>query len=181
MNAYVVVADGARARIFAWQGAEDPSLDGKPSLVEQDNVTNPEARLADREIFSDRAPRKPTGPGAFNAGSNDHRERNRRESQARFVRLMAERVQQSVARAQPARVLLVAEPKLLGEARQEFAAVLPRNLDVVELAENLSKQSAAEIHAHLAQKGLLPAPLNGPTADQFVPRGQPRPGSDIRR
>jgi hypothetical protein len=77
--------------------------------------------------------------------------------------------------------LLVAERNMLDDVRQEVVAALPRDLEVVELAENLSKQSTNELQRALANRGLLPAPVSGPSFEQFVPRGQPMPDSASRR
>jgi protein required for attachment to host cells len=181
MHAYLVVADSARARFFSWQGASDPALDGTPHLVELENVTNPEARVHDRDLFSDRSPRNRSGGGSTPHAFDDHRDGSRKESQLRFVRLVAEQLSRRIAERRPARLLLVAERNMLDDVRQEVVAALPRDLEVVELAENLSKQSTNELQRALSNKGLLPAPANGPSFDQFVPRGQPVPGSVRRR
>jgi protein required for attachment to host cells len=183
MNAYLVVADSTRARLFTWPEAKDPLLDGSPRLIELENVTNPEGRLQDREVFSNRnTTNRPSMLGSGPAHSfDDHREGNRRESELRYIRRLTERLLEHVAAERPARLLLVAEPHVLDELRQELVAKLPRDLDVIELAENLSKHSASDLHVALAHKGLLPSPLTGPTREQFIPRGQPVPGSDVKR
>jgi protein required for attachment to host cells len=169
--------------LFSWQGGTEPLLDGSPRLIELENVTNPEGRLQDRELFSNRnTSNRPSmiGPGPAHS-FDDHREGNRRESELRYIRRLTEQLLEHIAAERAARLLLVAEPHVLDELRQELVAVLPRDLDVVELAENLSKQSPSDLHVALAQKGLLPPPPTGPSREQFIPRGQPVPGSDVKR
>jgi protein required for attachment to host cells len=180
MNAYLVVADSARARFFSWRGTSDPSLDGTPHLVELENVTNPEARVHDRDLFSERSPRNHSGGAGSTHAFDDHRDGSRKESQLRFVRLVAEQLSRRIAEQRPGRLLLVAERNILEDVRREVVPALPRDLEVVELAENLSKQSTNELQRALAQKGLLPAPASGPSFEQFVPRGQPVPDSSSR-
>lgn len=180
MNAYLVVADSARARFFSWQGTSDPALDGTPHLVELENVSNPEARVHDRDSFIDRGPRTRSRAAGSPQASDDSQDGSRKESQLRFVRLVAEQLSKRIAEQRPGRLLLVAERNMLEDVRREVVPALPRDLEVVELAENLSKQSTNELQRALAHKGLLPAPANGPAFEQLVPRGQPAPDSSSR-
>lgn len=185
MKAYFVVVDAARARLFSWQSPADVSLDGYPPLAELEDLTNPQARLQDREVFSNeitnnRATYRSVGPGPAHA-FDDHRAGNRDESLRRFLREVARSLNEHVARERPSRIVLVSETQVLHELREEVVAALPRDIQVTELAENLGKESATGLQLALAKKGLLPQPPRGPTQDQFVPRGQPVPGSDVKR
>jgi protein required for attachment to host cells len=181
MKAYLVALDTARARLFYWAGAGDPSLDGPPRLTELEDLTHPEARLHDREVFSNEiGNNRTTGPGPAHA-FDDHREAHRSEGVRRFAREVGRRLSDLVSRDAPSRVILISETQMLHDLRQEVEAALPRGISVTELAENLSKLGAAELQLVLAKKGLLPGPHKGPTVDQFVPRGQPMPGSDVKR
>jgi protein required for attachment to host cells len=181
MDAFLIVADSARARLFNWRAPGDPLLDGSPRLVELENVTNPEGRLQDRELFSNPITNNRASSIGPAHSFDDHREGNRRESELRYIRRLTEQLHKHIAAERPGRVLLVAEPHVLDELRQELVAELPRDLDVVELAENLSKKSASDLHLALSNKGLLPPPLTGPSPEQFIPRGQRVPGSDVKR
>lgn len=176
MKSYlVVVVDAARARLLRWQGSDDVSLDGYPQLVELEDLVNPEGRLMDREVFSNEITNnRTTGPGPAHS-KDDHREANRRESLRRFIRDLSVRADEHITRERPARVVLVSETHVLHELRRELEARLPRGVQVVEIPENLGKASLTDVHQALARKGLVPPPPKGPTPDQFVPRGQPRP------
>jgi hypothetical protein len=181
MKAYLVALDTARARLFYWGGAGDPSLDGPPRLTELEDLTNPEARLQNREVFSnDTGNNRTTGPGPAHA-FDDHREGNRSEGVRRFARDLGRRLSDLVSRDPSSRVILISETQMLHDLRQEVESALPRGISVTELPENLSKLSATDLQLALAKKGLLPGPQKGPTVDQFVPRGQPMPGSDVKR
>lgn len=186
MKAHLVVVDAARARLFSWKSSDDVALDGYPRLVEVDDLTNPEGRLQDREVYSNEITNNRTTYGTGGAGPShafdDHRDAHRGETQRRFVRDIARRLNEHVTRDKPSRVILVSETQVLHDLRQEVEAALPRDIQVVELAENLTKESATHLQQILAKKGLLPQqPPKGPTVDQFVPRGQPNPGSDVKR
>lgn len=186
MKAHLVVVDAARARLFSWKSSDDVALDGYPRLVELDDLTNPEGRLQDREVFSNeitnnRTTYRNAGPGPAHA-FDDHRDAHRGETQRRFLRDVARRLNELVTRDRPSRVILVSETQVLHDLRQEVEPSLPRDVQVAELAENLSKESPTHLQQILSKKGLLPPQQpKGPTAEQFVPRGQPMPGSDVKR
>jgi protein required for attachment to host cells len=182
MKAYLVVLDSARARLLRWQDPEDPDLDGSASLTELADLVNPEGRLQDKEIFSTRLhTNRTTGAGQPHA-FDDHREGNREESFRRFVRDVVRRLSEDLRQETFDRLLIMAETQTLSDLREELSGVLPRGLIVIELAENVAKQSAVELQERLVKKGILPAPTKGagPSAGQFVPRGQPMPGSDVK-
>lgn len=181
MKAYLAVVDAARARLFSWQSSEDVSLDGHARLTELDDLTNPEGRLQDRELFSNEiGNNRTTGPGPAHA-FDDHRDGHRGETQRRFTRDIARRLNELVSRDRTSRVILVSETQVLHDLRQDVEATLPHGTQVMELAENLGKEAPNDLHLALAKKGLLPQPPKGPTREQFVPRGQPMPGSDVKR
>lgn len=185
MKAHLVVVDAARARLFSWKSSDDVALDGYPRLVELDDLVNPEGRLQDREVFSNeitgnRTTYRMAGPGPTH-GFDDHRDAHRDELQRRFLRDVARRLSEHVTREGPSRVILVSETQVLHDLRQEVESALPRDIQVEELAENLSKENPTHLQQILAKKGLLPQQPKGPNVDQFVPRGQPMPGSDVKR
>jgi protein required for attachment to host cells len=183
MKAHLVVVDAARARLFSWKSSDDVALDGYPRLVELEDLANPEGRLQDREVYSNelsRATNRVGGDGPAHA-FDDHRDAHRGETQRRFIRDIARRLNDHVTRDKPSRVILVSETQVLHDLRQEVESSLPRDVQVAELAENLSKETPTHLQQILSKKGLLPAQPKGPTADQFVPRGQPNPGSDVKR
>ena len=185
MKAHLVVVDAARARLFSWKSSDDVALDGYPRLVELDDLTNPEGRLQDREVYSNeltnnRTTYRTVGPGPAHA-FDDHRDAHRGETQRRFIRDIARRLNEHVTRERPSRVILVSETQVLHDLREEVEAALPRDIQVAEVAENLTKENPTRLQQILAKKGVLPPPPKGPTVEQFVPRGQPNPGSDVKR
>jgi hypothetical protein len=181
MAMYLVVADSTRARLLTWQASSDPVLDGSSRLVELESLTNPEGRLQDREVFSNEITNnRTTGPGPAHA-YDDHRDAHRLESFRRFARYVAEQASEHVTRERLARVVLICETRVQHALRQTFEAELPHGLELTVINENLAALSTTQLQHALARLGLVPAPEKGPSVEQYVPRGQPVPGSIGKR
>ncbi len=150
----VVVADGARARLFALQEVELGEIG--PNLVELSDLSNPECEAAGKEIWSDTQ----SGRNRSQAGTHaydDHRDSHRAELARRFASKIAEATTQLVHAQQARRLVVVAESRMLGHLRQAMPVSNGRPLVVVELAKDLSKLPAQELHSHLTKAAILPA------------------------
>ncbi len=154
----ILVADGTRARLFALDpDARAPGVSG-PDLVEYEDRVNPEHELAGHDKYSTTRtgenlnPRK--GP---THGYDDHRAQEEREHERRFAQDIAQHAVKFAAAEHAAHLVVVAEKRMLGLLRA--ALVLPAHpkFELRELAKDLTHFSAADLHAHLADAGLLPA------------------------
>jgi protein required for attachment to host cells len=151
----VVTADGARARFFTLHSPETPELEGGPDLVEHEDLVNPESLLKPSDV---RAPsgrhRPPTGQVSH--AYDDHRANQAAEHQARFARYVAERLTDFAAQRGAKHLVLSADPRLLGLLRPELERRLGAELDVRELARDVSGLTRPQIHEQLSDAGLLP-------------------------
>lgn len=154
-QAVVVVADGARARIFTLWEPDLPDIQGGPELREDEDLVNPEAELAQRERFSDVGGYHHTGRGASH-GYDDHRGQHEADVDRRFARRVAERAANFAMEARASRCVVAAKAKMLGMLRREIGSRVGPEVNIDECARNLSKLPPGEIHAHLADMGLLP-------------------------
>ena len=132
MEIRVIVADNARARIFA-------SHTTLRQLQEIEGFTHPEGRLSNQELVSD-------GPGRSREHGDDYRQRTapRDVEAARFAHLLAQHLKDMHSSQHFDSLVLVAPPKFLGLLRQQ----LPKPLDqLVERTVNkdLSTCSIEEI------------------------------------
>ncbi|HWO13447.1 MAG TPA: host attachment protein [Polyangiaceae bacterium] len=167
----IIVADGARARFMTLEIPIEPSIDGGARLVEHDDLVNPEAEAPERGLFSDRMGRgHASGSGAAHA-VDDHREQHQQEVERRFVRRLLERAERFVGEQGARRLVLVSEARLLGALRTQLVDHRLRGVEVLELAENLTRRALGEIQAKLAARGALPA-ARAPDLGVFRPRGQ---------
>jgi protein required for attachment to host cells len=156
------------------KGIDDPAFEGNPRLMEHDNVVNPLGVLPQREVFTDRASRKPSGAARVGAGggpvTDDHRERHEAEDSRRFAKLVAEAAQRFVSEQRLTQLVLAAGPSSLGILREPLTG-LSASAELVELPLDLSAQSLPQIRDVLVKRGLLPAP-ELPRGGVFRPRGQ---------
>jgi protein required for attachment to host cells len=126
-------------------------------LIELETLVDPEGELTGRELFTE------AHSGTNHAGSgasyeyDDHRERHRREVERRFAKRVA-LAAGDFARAHGAqKLVLAAEPQMLGMLRQVLPSNLPREVALVELARDLSWHTPEHIQRALAEHGALSA------------------------
>ena len=142
-DAWVLVADAARARIFS---VDSPRAKLHP--VEQ--LVSPEARLHDRDINADRPGRAfdSFGEGRHAMGTNS----NPKEQDAkRFAREVADHLEQGRVGNRFDRLVVVAEPHFLGLLRKAIKPPLEQ-LVTLEINKDLSKANDAEIRKHLPER-----------------------------
>jgi protein required for attachment to host cells len=84
---------------------------------------------------------------AYEDGRQDHVN----EYERRFVQMIANEIVNFNKNKRIQRLLLVAEPHI-----EAIAPLVPKNLQIQELAKDLCKLKPKEIYEYLAQKNLLP-------------------------
>ncbi|HSH27740.1 MAG TPA: host attachment protein [Wenzhouxiangella sp.] len=160
MNTWVVVADAARARFFvvrdnsgAYLGSEAfPSSQPAPEgeLEEVTSLSNPAARLSNRDLETDR-------PGASVERKGDamhaYEPRNSvRDVEAkRFAREVVAELDQALQNGRMERFYLMAAPDFLGLLRDTMGKALQGALVSGE-AKNVSERSTDDIRAALPQR-----------------------------
>jgi protein required for attachment to host cells len=167
----ITVVDGAHARFFTPEIPEDPIVDGGARLIEHQDLVSPEADIRGRQLFSDRRGRAHASPAGAAHALDDGRERHLEELERRYVRRLVDELERFVQRERATRLLLVAEPRLLGVLREQLRYERLRGVEVVELGENLSQRPVAQIQSILALRGVVPAAAS-PDVGVFRARGQ---------
>jgi protein required for attachment to host cells len=168
----IIVADGARARFITFQPRDELTPERGTNLIEHFDLINPEGDLPARELFSDRPGRTHGSPNGSAHGPDDHREQHQLELTRRFARRILDQARRFLAEQSPKRLMLAAEPQLLGVIRAELENNALRGAEITTIAEDLSRRSLGDIGEILAQHGLLP-PASPPRAGVYRPRGQP--------
>jgi protein required for attachment to host cells len=152
----VVVADRARARLFVLDSVprHEPAKEVE-KLREVEVLTDPEGSKKGNELYSDsRSGGDRGGGGAHGHGYDDHRDSHRDEVERRFAKRIADSIAE-FARARAAeRLVLSADPRLLGLLRKSMNG-LPSGTELVELPEDLSRQTPERIQATLTRRGAL--------------------------
>eukprot|EP01037_Dinobryon_pediforme_P015310 gene15311-15454_t len=140
LRTWVLVADGARARILENNGP-DHSLRGVEGLVFDANHD------ATHDIVSDRQGRSFSSHGdgcsAIEPRTDPHR-----ELKAKFARHLASVLSQELANGAYSRLIIVAAPVTLGDLRSEISDQVKATL-VGEIAHDLTKTPDHEVAKHL--------------------------------
>lgn len=168
----IIAIDGAHARFFTLEIPEEPRADGGARLVEGQDLVNPEADIPQRLQFSDRRGRAHASPTSPAHALDDGRERHRRELDRRWTRRFVQETEHFLQRETATRLLLVAEPRMLGVLRDELRYERLTGIEVIELEQNITQFPVAQIQSILALRGVVPA-ASAPDVGVFRPRGQP--------
>jgi protein required for attachment to host cells len=158
-NFCVILADAARARILTMEssrGALEPTLD---ALVEVADLTRPERRARDSEVFTDTRPGlRREGAHGPRHGVSDRRDQHRHETDRRFAEQVADEAARIWSGYHACRVLVVASPAMLGLLRPAIArrtrGASPH--DIHELDRDLTRLATPAVHDALAAATLLP-------------------------
>jgi protein required for attachment to host cells len=166
-GAVLIVADGARARLFA---VDD--RDQARRLHEHADLVNPEGELLEREVFADSRNGRANGSSTSRVGHtfDDRRQRNRDEGERRFARAIGKAAWELVGTVGAVQLVVLASPRFLGQLRPELRRIVPSRFPVVELSETLAGQTTPRIEELLTRQGMLAPRL--PPERVFRPRGQ---------
>ncbi len=159
MNQQVLVAviDGAKARFLTLEEPELPECQSGPNLVEQKSLFNPAKELQGKELWASVKTGRNQGLGNQAHTYSDRRESHVSEFERRFAVAIANEIVNITQTKHIQRLLLVAEPQILGLMREVATPSLPKNLQIQDLAKDLCKLKPLEIYEYLANKNLLPA------------------------
>lgn len=156
-HSLVAVVDGTKARFLSLEEAENPEYQSGPNLLERKEVLNPNKELPGKELWANVKTGRNKGAAGQAHAYDDHRQNHLDEFERRFAQMIANEIIHLTQAEQTNRLIVVAEPQILGCLREALAPLLPRNLQIQELAKDLCKLKPLEIQEHLAQKNLLPA------------------------
>ena len=156
MDCYVVVADGARARMFSLNRRDDITDTGGLDLVERDALVNPEQEMRGNEVYENTKSGRNRVSGGPAHGYDDHRSASEVEQERRFARQIADRIGGFSEGGANPRIVLVAAPRMLGLLRPALQGSAASKLRVDTLDKDLSRLSPKELKSHLATAGLIP-------------------------
>ena len=153
VNCFVIAADGARARMFLLQ--KDAALQAGSRLIEKLGLVNTDnmARGPDApQVRSERNTSRQAGPVH---PQDAERDRHRIEVERRFAREIAAHAS-SMAKAGGAnKLILVAEPRMLGLLRRPLRAAIAKGITVSEIARNHTHLTPSRLHQRLTADNLI--------------------------
>ena len=153
----VAVVDGAKARFLTLESAEFPEYESGPNLIEHEGLLNSEKERQGQELWANTKTGCNRGSAGQAHGYDDHRQNHMIEFERRFAQKIAAKIAHLSHIHQTQRVLLVAEPQILGLMREALTSILPKTLEISELAKDLCQLKPNQLQEYLANKKLLPA------------------------
>lgn len=145
-NAWIVVADRARARIFSTTWPESRQLAEVAALV------HPESQMHERDVISD-------GPGTFAERAGGHHAGEpqtdfRHRTALEFAGTLAARLEQGRMANEYGRLVIVAPSLYLGVLREKLSAPLARMV-VKEIDKDYTLMKPAEVLEQLHRAAVL--------------------------
>ena len=153
----VVAIDGTTARFFTLEPGEFPESESGPKLIEREQLNNPSNALHGQELWANTKTGRNRGSNGKAHAYDDRRQNHVTEFERQFAKDIASKIVELDRDFAAHQLLLVAEPQILGIARDPLSSVLPKSLRVSELAKDICHFKPQEIHEYLAKKALLPA------------------------
>lgn len=163
MNRFcIAVVDGSRARFFTLT-ERSTDLDSSVSALEElEDLINPQAALRDEEVYSTTKPGVRYGSldrGHHPTSFDDHRTQNRRASEERFAKQVAEHLGMLALRVEAEEVVLAAAPRMMGALRPDVERILRGSgARLREVTKELTVLTPPRIHEQLVEAGALPEP-----------------------
>ena len=152
----IVVAEGSRARFFTLEPADIPELESGPNLVEHVALANPEHQAHNGALWSEtRAGRNRTAHGAAH-GYDDHRQQHSAEMERRFARNVVCELDRMARGNGTRKIVICAEKQMLGFLRSSISDTIGHDVEISEVAKDLTKLPLRDLHARLAAEGHIP-------------------------
>ena len=140
---WVVAADSARARIFAVDRPKGP-------LEEVEAHVNPEARIHESELTSDRPGRSHQRKGDARSAMDEPTPPKVHETRV-FADQLAKRLDEARRNSEIERLYLIAAPAFLGELRKQLNDATEK-LVAEALAKDVSHLDAKALRTHLPER-----------------------------
>ena len=154
MRSYLVaVVDGAHARFFTLTAAEflDQEQSG-PHLTEHSSLNNAEKPIATNKAANNNL------IGRKHHGNRHEKTTQFSEINRRFASKVVQHISALTQNAPIQHLVLVAEPHILGTLRESVPGHTPSTMTISELAKDLCRLNAHELHKYLTNKQILPSP-----------------------
>jgi protein required for attachment to host cells len=153
----VAVVNGSKARFLTLEPLNAPELESGPDLIERCDLVNPAFEMAGQDLWANTKTGRNRASGGKSHNYDDHRDNHLVEFGRRFAQDIVAEIDRLIADYDLNTLLLVAEPQILGVLRECLHSRTGRSVAIDELAKDLCRLKARQLHEYLAQKELLPA------------------------
>ena len=136
MNRFLVVTiDGTKARFFTFEPADLPIDDSGSKLIEREQLDNPSNSLHGQELWANTKTGRNRGSKGKGHTYDDRRQNHVIEFERQFTKEIVNKIIELDRTYSTQRLLLVAEPQILGIMRERLSSILPRTHRISELAK----------------------------------------------
>ena len=150
----VVVADARVARFYGVEAADTPRY--RVKLVERLSLANPDVGAARKggagRVKTERVSNRQAGDAH---PIDARRQQHRLEIERRFGREIARQIEQIARNWTDATIVLVADPRLLGQMREPLRKALDLGIELKELAKDYTHLTPSELRDRLGLNSLV--------------------------
>jgi protein required for attachment to host cells len=153
----IATVGAARARLFTYEHSADAE-DAHDKLVEHSELVNPARRGRSGELVSSSQLTSSYRDGVSPDGPNDddHRVHHTALHDVAFARMVMAAFRELIDEQQPQRVIVSADPRMLGKLRAVMAGLLSEDIPRDELSRDLDELTAPQLRDQLASQRVLP-------------------------
>ncbi len=112
--------------------------------------------MSGNDLFSNTRSGSNRGAAGGRHEYDDHRGRHREENERRFAKQVASEIAVFARREGATKLVLAADPRMLGFLRESVPGTLPPGTELLEFSENLGSRSPEQIREALSRHGALP-------------------------
>jgi protein required for attachment to host cells len=152
-NCFVISADGARARMFVLE--KDAALQAGSRLVEKIDLVNTNYTARGKDAPGVRSERNTSRQAGPVHPQDAERDWHRMELERRFAREIAAHASAMAKACGADKVILVAEPRMLGLLRRPLRAAAGKRVAISEIARNHTRLTPSRLYKRLVADDLI--------------------------
>jgi protein required for attachment to host cells len=152
-NCFVIVADGARARMFVLE--KDAELQAGSRLVEKIDLVNTNYTARGKDAPGVRSERNTSRQAGPVHPQDAERDWHRMELERRFAREIAAHASAMAKSGGAGKVIVVAEPRMLGLLRRLLGTAFGKRVLISEIARNHTRLTPSRLYLRLVADDLI--------------------------
>jgi len=152
-NCFVITADGARARMFVLE--KDTALQSGSRLIEKIDLINTDYTARGTDAPGVRTERNTSRQSGPMHPQDAERGRHRIEVERRFAREIAAHASAMMQAKGAGKLIVVAEPRMLGLLRRPLRVAAGKRAAIDELARNHTHLTPSRLHRRLTADEMI--------------------------
>ena len=150
----VALINGTQGRFFTLDSLATSEYESSPNLIEHESLLDPTKELHGQDLWANTKTGKNRGSNGKAHSYDDHRQKHELEFEKRFAQKVSRGILELIQRHQAKHLIVVAEPQILGILRETMVDNQFKNININEVAKDISHLHLNQIHDYLAKKSL---------------------------